>query len=214
MTPTVFLVILCLGVASATESPDPTLDAEEQEPKIKNEKLDEEGFRRGMWEEFMKKVELYNKENGQEDKDDFNIEMNVFDHLTDDEFVKIIDKVLYPMLGEKEKTQTQPVGDVPKFEDLAGSSAVTPVQDQVFVTSLVLSYCLRMASAAPPRDPSLDAEWEEWKMNFKKSYSPVVWTEEELDYDIEEYKDLTKDNNLTPKKDQVYTVTFLPSTAH
>uniref|UniRef100_A0A8C8W430 Cathepsin propeptide inhibitor domain-containing protein n=1 Tax=Peromyscus maniculatus bairdii TaxID=230844 RepID=A0A8C8W430_PERMB len=30
----------------------------------------------------------------------------------------------------------------------------------------------RMASAAPPRDPSLDAEWEEWKMNFKKSYSP------------------------------------------
>ncbi|XP_037061557.1 trophoblast-specific protein alpha-like [Peromyscus leucopus] len=130
MTPTVFLVILCLGVASAAESPDPTLDAEEQEPKIKNEKLDEEGFRRGMWEEFMKKVELYNKENGQEDKDDFNIEMNAFDHLTDDEFVKIIDKVLYPMLGEKEKTQTQPVGDVPEFEDLAGSSAVTPVQDQ------------------------------------------------------------------------------------
>ncbi|XP_076429641.1 trophoblast-specific protein alpha-like [Peromyscus maniculatus bairdii] len=130
MTPTVFLVILCLGVASAAESPNPTLDAEEQEPKIKNEKLDEEGFRRGMWEEFMKKVELYNKENGQEDKDDFNIEMNAFDHLTDDEFVKIIDKVLYPMLGEKEKTQTQPVGDVPEFEDLAGSSAVTPVQDQ------------------------------------------------------------------------------------
>ncbi|XP_036043941.1 protein CTLA-2-beta-like [Onychomys torridus] len=42
----------------------------------------------------------------------------------------------------------------------------------VFVTSLMLSYCLRMASAAPSRDPSLDAEWEEWKMNFKKSYSP------------------------------------------
>lgn len=39
MTPTVFLVILCLGVASAAESPNPTLDAEEQEPKIKNEKL-------------------------------------------------------------------------------------------------------------------------------------------------------------------------------
>ncbi|XP_036044612.1 protein CTLA-2-beta-like isoform X1 [Onychomys torridus] len=29
-----------------------------------------------------------------------------------------------------------------------------------------------MASAAPSCDPSLDAEWEEWKMNFKKSYSP------------------------------------------
>ncbi|XP_036043009.1 trophoblast-specific protein alpha-like [Onychomys torridus] len=129
MTPAIFLVILCLGVASAAESPDPTLDSEEQELKIENEKL--VGFRRGIWKEFMKKVELYNKEHGQEDKDDLNIEMNVFDHLTDDEFVKIIDKVLYPMLGEEEKTKIQPVGDVPKSEDLSESSAVTPVQDQV-----------------------------------------------------------------------------------
>ncbi|XP_060234692.1 protein CTLA-2-beta-like [Meriones unguiculatus] len=28
-----------------------------------------------------------------------------------------------------------------------------------------------MASAAPS-DPSLDAEWEEWKMKFRKAYSP------------------------------------------
>lgn len=46
-----------------------------------------------------------------------------------------------------------------------------------------------------------------------------MWTEEKLIlmyimYDIHEYKNLTKDNNVTPKKDQVYTVTFLPSTAH
>uniref|UniRef100_A0A8C8W151 Cathepsin propeptide inhibitor domain-containing protein n=1 Tax=Peromyscus maniculatus bairdii TaxID=230844 RepID=A0A8C8W151_PERMB len=38
----------------------------------------------------------------------------------------------------------------------------------------------RMASAALPRDPSLDAEWEEWKMNFKKILQPeghrrAVW---------------------------------------
>ncbi|KAL6087313.1 hypothetical protein STEG23_029953 [Scotinomys teguina] len=264
MTPAVFLVILCLGVASAAESPDPTLDAEGQELKIKNEKQDEEGFQRRMWEEFIRKIELYNKENGQEDKEDANLEVNVFDHLTDDEFVGVIDKVLYPMLGEEEKTQTEPVGDVSKFEDLAGSSAVTPVQDQVFVTSLVLSYCLRMASAASSRDPSLDAEWEEWKMKFEKTYSPdeeryrravweeekkniekhnaeyqqgkttfnmglnefsdmtyeefrkiccgnLMWTEEELDCDIHEYKDLTKDNNATPEKDQVLVTSLMLS---
>lgn len=30
-----------------------------------------------------------------------------------------------------------------------------------------------MASAAHSRDPSLDAEWEEWKKKFEKTYSPV-----------------------------------------
>ncbi|XP_040612160.1 protein CTLA-2-beta-like [Mesocricetus auratus] len=29
-----------------------------------------------------------------------------------------------------------------------------------------------MASAVPSRDPSLDAEWEKWKMKFEKKYSP------------------------------------------
>ncbi|XP_040612164.1 protein CTLA-2-beta [Mesocricetus auratus] len=28
-----------------------------------------------------------------------------------------------------------------------------------------------MASVAPSRDPSLDAEWEEWKRKFEKTYS-------------------------------------------
>ncbi|KAL1784234.1 cathepsin J [Sigmodon hispidus] len=124
MTPAVFLLILCLGVASATESTDPILDAEEQEPEIKNEKLDEE-IRRGMWEDFMKKFESYNKENSQE-KEDVKIEMNAFDDLF----------------------------------------------DQVLGTLLVLSYCLSMASAAPLPDPNLDAEWEEWKMEFERTYSP------------------------------------------
>ncbi|EGW06749.1 Protein CTLA-2-beta [Cricetulus griseus] len=29
-----------------------------------------------------------------------------------------------------------------------------------------------MASVAPSRDPRLDAEWEEWKKEFGKTYSP------------------------------------------
>ena len=38
MNPAVFLVILCLAVASAAESPDATLDVKDQEAKITNEK--------------------------------------------------------------------------------------------------------------------------------------------------------------------------------
>lgn len=30
-----------------------------------------------------------------------------------------------------------------------------------------------MASASPCPDPNLDAEWEEWKREFKKTYSQV-----------------------------------------
>ena len=33
--------------------------------------------------------------------------------------------------------------------------------------------CLGLASAAPTPDYSLDAEWEEWKRSFEKTYSPV-----------------------------------------
>lgn len=31
-----------------------------------------------------------------------------------------------------------------------------------------------------------------------------MWTEEDLDCDNHEYKDLTKDNSVTPEKDQVW----------
>lgn len=40
----------------------------------------------------------------------------------------------------------------------------------VFLTIL----CLGVASAAPALDPSLDAEWQEWKMRYEKSYSSLV----------------------------------------
>ena len=40
MTPTIFLVILCLGVASAAIIPEPTLDTEVQEQKVTYEETD------------------------------------------------------------------------------------------------------------------------------------------------------------------------------
>ncbi|XP_027241115.1 trophoblast-specific protein alpha-like [Cricetulus griseus] len=145
MTPAVFLAILCLAVTSAAESSEPILDAEHEDQPIKNEQ-DREGYRRQIWEEFMKKVELYYKKNAQkndslntemEDIDDFendqntdsfNIEMEDFNDLTDAEFKNLMDKILFPMFGEEEKDQ--PAGDDdPKLEDLSRSDDVTPVQD-------------------------------------------------------------------------------------
>ncbi|XP_051050489.1 trophoblast-specific protein alpha [Phodopus roborovskii] len=148
MTPAVLLVILGLTVASAAESPDPSLDAEQQEQPIEN-KQDKDGFRRQIWEEFMKQVELYNKKTGQKNdslntdmedfddlvsgtaqSDDFSLEMEDFDDLTDDEFKNMVDKVLFPMFGEEKGAETQ-ADDVPQFGDLTGSDDMTPVQDQV-----------------------------------------------------------------------------------
>ena len=47
MTPRVFLVILCLGVASAAVIPNPSLDAELQEQKVTYEKTDRLGGHMG-----------------------------------------------------------------------------------------------------------------------------------------------------------------------
>ncbi|CAH6795980.1 Tpbpa [Phodopus roborovskii] len=137
MTPAVLLVILGLTVASAAESPDPSLDAEQQEQPIEN-KQDKDGFRRQIWEEFMKQVELYNKKTGQKN-DSLNTDMEDFDDLTDDEFKNMVDKVLFPMFGEEKGAETQ-ADDVPQFGDLTGSDDMTPVQDQ-FTDSLNVLLC-------------------------------------------------------------------------
>ncbi|XP_041501011.1 trophoblast-specific protein alpha-like [Microtus oregoni] len=126
MNPAVFLVILCLAVASATESPDVTLEVKEQEATITNEKPKEEEYRRKIWDQFMKKIEVYNKKKGLENED-ISLEMNAFDDLTDSEFTKLMDEVLLPIFDGEEKTQTQPVGDVVKFDY---SPASGDVQDQ------------------------------------------------------------------------------------
>ena len=38
---------------------------------------------------------------------------------------------------------------------------------------LLATLCLGLVSAAPTRDPSLDAVWEEWKTKHGKTYNTV-----------------------------------------
>ncbi|XP_028627813.1 trophoblast-specific protein alpha-like [Grammomys surdaster] len=117
MTPTVFLVILCLGVASAAIVPDPGSDAELREQK------DKEGPKTVSWDEFIKTIKLHNSKNDK-DMDGFNIEMSAFGQLADEELMKIMTNVFHPKFEEK-KNQTQ------EFEDWIESGDEIPVQDQV-----------------------------------------------------------------------------------
>ncbi|XP_021035513.1 trophoblast-specific protein alpha [Mus caroli] len=113
MTPTIFLVILCLGVASAAIVPDAQLDVEFQEQK------DKEVLIKAVWGKFMKTNKLHNSENDQE-MEGSNIEMSASGQLTDEELMKIMTTVLHPMFKE-EQNKPQPVGHVPEFEDYAES---------------------------------------------------------------------------------------------
>ncbi|XP_034366089.1 trophoblast-specific protein alpha-like [Arvicanthis niloticus] len=116
MTPTVFLVILCLGVASAAIVSDPSSDAELQEQKDKKEP------KTVSWDELIKAITQRNGEND-EDVDGLNIEMSAFGELADEEFIKIVTKILQPKSG-KEKNQTS------EFEDLEESGDEFPDLDQ------------------------------------------------------------------------------------
>ncbi|XP_052013160.1 trophoblast-specific protein alpha-like [Apodemus sylvaticus] len=116
MTPRVFLVILCLGVASAAVIPNPSLDAELQEQK------DKEELKRIVWDEFI--VKLHNSENDQDN--DYDIEMSASGQMTDEEYMKIMTNILHPMFGEE---QTQPGGDVLDLRIWQSGDEI-PVQDQ------------------------------------------------------------------------------------
>ncbi|XP_049989910.1 trophoblast-specific protein alpha-like isoform X3 [Alexandromys fortis] len=126
MNPAVFLVILCLAVASAAESPDGTLEVKDQEATITNEKTVGEEQSRVMWEEFMKKIEQGNKEDSLE-VDNVNPHVNVFDGLIPEEFKKETNELVFRMFEDEEKTQTEPADD---FEDWSGSGDAIPVRDQ------------------------------------------------------------------------------------
>ncbi|XP_031213966.1 trophoblast-specific protein alpha-like [Mastomys coucha] len=119
MTPTIFLVILCLGVASAAIVPDASLDVELKEQK------DKDDLKKLTWDEFI--VKLNNSKIDQE-KGNFKIEISAFFSQLTEELKKIMIEFFYPML---EEDKTQPADDDPEFEDLEESGDWFLVPDQV-----------------------------------------------------------------------------------
>ncbi|CAH6795882.1 cathepsin 8 [Phodopus roborovskii] len=133
MTLVVFLAILCLGVATALPSSDPSLDSEWQEWKIKygkNYSLEEEGQRRTVWEENLKLVKQHNAEYNQ-GKKSFTMELNAFGDMTGEEFGKMMTDI--PVHTRRKRNIVQQhivVNYVPKFVDWRRRGYVTPVKLQ------------------------------------------------------------------------------------
>uniref|UniRef100_A0A8W4FA28 Cathepsin V n=1 Tax=Sus scrofa TaxID=9823 RepID=A0A8W4FA28_PIG len=80
MKPSLFLTALCLGIASAAPKLDQNLDADWYKWKATHGRLygmNEEGWRRAVWEKNMKMIELHNQEYSQ-GKHGFSMAMNAF----------------------------------------------------------------------------------------------------------------------------------------
>ncbi|XP_057643715.1 cathepsin M-like [Chionomys nivalis] len=132
MIPAVFLAVLCLGRASYASSPDPTLDAEWQQWKIKYGKaysLEEEAQKRTVWEENMKMIKLHNGENGL-GKYGFTMEMNAFGDMTGEEFRNLMMNIPVPTFKKGKNIQKRLAGDVPKFINWRKKGYVTSVRRQ------------------------------------------------------------------------------------
>ncbi|XP_048207434.1 procathepsin L-like [Perognathus longimembris pacificus] len=88
MDPCLLLAILCLGMASAAPTFDPSLDTEWTEWKTKYGKSynsDEDIFRRAIWEENYKMIAVHNEEYSQ-GKHSYTMEINAFGDMTTIEF--------------------------------------------------------------------------------------------------------------------------------
>ncbi|VCW91650.1 unnamed protein product, partial [Gulo gulo] len=83
MHPSLFLAVLCLGIASAAPQLDQSLDARWSQWKAAHKRLynkDEEGRRRTVWEMNLKVIEQHNQEYSQ-GKHSFTMAMNDFGDL-------------------------------------------------------------------------------------------------------------------------------------
>ncbi|XP_051007074.1 cathepsin 7-like [Acomys russatus] len=132
MKPSVFLAILCLGVAAAAPFPDYSLDAEWEKWKKSNEKAyspEEEKQKRAVWEENVKTFKLYNRVNGLE-MNNITVEMNEFGDMTAEEMRKLMNDGLVLTLKNGKRIQKRGNVKVPKTFDWRREGFVTPVGNQ------------------------------------------------------------------------------------
>ncbi|CAO2596385.1 Cathepsin R, partial [Lemmus lemmus] len=164
----------------------------EAEATYPYEGKEEEALRRTIWEENMKMIKLHNRENAL-GKNGYTMKMNAFGDMTDEEFKKLM--VDFPIQTYKrgKGIWKRALSGLPKFVDWRDEGYVTPVRKQVKFMKVVnnsekqgfiygsssdmtpvvflVILCLGFRSRVSAFDTSLDAEWEEWKILYEKSYS-------------------------------------------
>ncbi|XP_052584950.1 cathepsin 7-like isoform X1 [Peromyscus californicus insignis] len=132
MIPAVFLVILCLGVASGAPKPDYSLDAEWEEWKRSYEKTytqEEERQKRAVWEENVKMIKLHSEGNGL-GMNNFTVEMNEFGDMTGEEMRKMMMESSVLTLRNGKRIQKRGDPKFPKTLDWRTQGYVTPVRRQ------------------------------------------------------------------------------------
>ncbi|EHH17060.1 hypothetical protein EGK_13355 [Macaca mulatta] len=116
MNPSLFLAAFCLGIASAALTRDHSLDAQWIKWKAKHKKLygmNEEGWRRAVWEKNMKMIEQHNQEYSQ-GKHSFTMAMNAFGDMTNGEFRQVMNgggldsEASYPYEGKVKTCRYNP----------------------------------------------------------------------------------------------------------
>ncbi|XP_059118207.1 cathepsin 7-like [Peromyscus eremicus] len=133
MTPAVFLVILCLGVASGAPKPDYSLDAEWEEWKRSYEKTytqEEERQKRAVWEENVKMIKMHSEGNGL-GMNNFTVEMNEFGDMTGEEMRKMMMESSVLTLRNGKRIQKRGDPKIPKTLDWRTQGYVTPVRRQL-----------------------------------------------------------------------------------
>ncbi|XP_006867693.1 PREDICTED: cathepsin L1-like [Chrysochloris asiatica] len=132
MNPSLFLAALCMGIASVALKHDQTLDTEWYQWKSTHKKLygmNEDSWRRAVWEKNVKMIELHNREYSL-GKHNFTMAINAFGDMTNEEFRRIMSGIQIKKHNEKGIFHERSSGDIPKSVDWRKKGYVTPVKAQ------------------------------------------------------------------------------------
>ncbi|XP_074186340.1 procathepsin L isoform X2 [Rhinolophus sinicus] len=91
--------------------------------------MNEEGWRRAVWEKNMKMIELHNQEYSQ-GKQTFTMAMNAFGDMTNEEFRQVMNGLQHQKHRKGKVFQEPPLAEIPPSVDWREKGYVTPVKDQ------------------------------------------------------------------------------------
>uniref|UniRef100_A0A8C8X6C7 Procathepsin L n=1 Tax=Panthera leo TaxID=9689 RepID=A0A8C8X6C7_PANLE len=132
MHPSLFLAALCLGIASAAPQLNQSLDELWSQWKATHRKLygmDEEGWRKEVWEKNMKMIRQHNWEHSQ-GKHSFTVAMNGFGDMTNEEFKQVMNGLQMQKHKKGKVFQAPLFAKIPSSVDWREKGYVTPVKDQ------------------------------------------------------------------------------------
>ncbi|XP_049468205.1 procathepsin L-like [Panthera uncia] len=132
MHPSLFLAALCLGIASAAPQLNQSLDELWSQWKATHRKLydmDEEGWRKEVWEKNMKMIRQHNWEHSQ-GKHSFTVAMNGFGDMTNEESKQVMNGLQMQKHKKGKVFQAPLFAKIPSSVDWREKGYVTPVKDQ------------------------------------------------------------------------------------